>query len=116
MRGEKKIEIDGTDAKKFKDGVAPFYKEGKWGLIDKEGTVILKPKYDVIEEFSEGRAVVGIGEYFNKKYGYIDTNGKEIVPVKYDSANDFEGEEAYVNDQGTWYYIDKNGKCVSDCP
>ncbi|MGL4375735.1 MAG: WG repeat-containing protein, partial [Microcoleaceae cyanobacterium] len=39
----------------------PILKNGKWGFIDKNGKVIVKPKYDEVRNFSEGLAAVKIG-------------------------------------------------------
>ncbi len=47
-------------------------KDGKYGLIDKTGQVVLDLEYDWANSFSEGLAKVAKdGEYF-----FIDKNGK----------------------------------------
>jgi hypothetical protein len=43
--------------------------------------MIVPPIYDWVYSFSEGMAVVGIGEtWFNAKFGFIDKTGREILP------------------------------------
>ncbi len=82
-------------------------------------TEVIPCKYDDAGSFSEGMAVVGIGDWEICKYGYIDTTGKEVVPCKYDEVNDFsEGMAAVrIGDYGTgkYGYIDKTGKEVVPC-
>ncbi|MCO5248406.1 MAG: WG repeat-containing protein [Chitinophagales bacterium] len=95
-----------------------FFKDanGKWGLKDKAGNVILPGKYDKFwGEFSEGLASVSL----NGKWGFIDTTGKEVIPLKYDDAGNFsEGlvvvgifkeKGASAKNRG---YLDKTGREV----
>lgn len=68
----------------------------------------IKPdKYDYMEEFKEGFAVVKIGKYPNEKCGYIDKMGKELTPLKYDIASSFSEGMAMV---GSRNLDDKNNK------
>ena len=47
----------------------PVFVNGKWGYIDKEGNMIIEPKFDGGFEFSDGLA-----EFISQdgKYGYIN--------------------------------------------
>lgn len=67
----------------------PIRQDGKWGYIDKEGKVVVKPKYDVAsiapEGDYEGYYIVGIGD----KYGFMDNSGKVVIDMKYDGINFF---------------------------
>lgn len=54
-------------------------KEGKFGFINTEGKMIIKPKYDDAFSFVWGTARVQLGG----KYGLIDPTGKEILPLTY---------------------------------
>ncbi len=51
------------------------YKTEKCGFINKKGEYVIKPKFDEVDEFSEGLARVKV----DGKYGYIDYNGKMVV-------------------------------------
>jgi hypothetical protein len=51
----------------------------KSGVIDDKGYFIVKPKYDTIDPFSEGRAVVNDSQGFK----VIDESGKEITEKAY---------------------------------
>jgi hypothetical protein len=71
----------------FKDGLAKVKKDGKYGVIDKTGNVIIKAKYDDIDAFSENVAPVRK----EKAWGAVDITGKEIIPVMYTKSK-FENE------------------------
>ncbi|MEJ7577285.1 MAG: WG repeat-containing protein [Pyrinomonadaceae bacterium] len=53
---------------------------GKIGFIDKSGRVVIKPQFSVIDDFSEGLALVSWGS----DYGFIDETGKVIAKPQYD--------------------------------
>ena len=93
----------------------------KWGLVSKDGDLILKPTYDVIADFYDGLACVGnivsqshvIGDYYEKeyRYGYIDISGNLVVPLQYSEADNFYNGQACVKkkERGCEYIINKNG-------
>jgi len=83
-----------------------LYKNGKYGLSDASGNVILKPKYDYIAEFVNGYAKMELKD----KYGLIDPSGKEIVPPKYDYIADFVDRYARVQSNEKYGFIDLTGK------
>jgi hypothetical protein len=93
---------------------------GKMGFKDKNGKVIVEPKYDGTWKFSEGLAMV----LLNSKYGFIDTTGKEVIPPKYDDGKSFKNGFAVVGKgqlgkgtmfkfNGFYALIDKSGKEVT---
>jgi hypothetical protein len=91
----------------FSEGRA-YVEHGDFGFIDKAGKPIIPPKYNDVQPFSEGLAVVQLG----RKYGYIDRSGKMVISPQFSYAGPFsEGlAAAYNRDQGG--YIDKTGKLV----
>lgn len=66
----------------------------------------LKVKFDWVEPFSQGLAVVKIGY----KCGYIDQGGKLITRLQYDTAAPFSEGMALVSIKNKYGYIDKTGK------
>lgn len=80
--------------KGFSEGLASVRnKDGKWGVIDKQGNTAIPFTYDsMIGGFSEGLASV----YLNGKFGYIDKQGKMVIPAIYDAASDFKEGFAVV--------------------
>lgn len=60
-------------------GPYPYTEKGKWGLTDKNKSVLLKPEFDTIDVFRNGYARVES----NKKVGLINTNGAVLVTPSY---------------------------------
>ncbi len=113
----------------------------KYGLMDSTTkTVLVKPQYEKVSNFSEGVAVVrfyegawslidktgkgitpgydnigdfseGLAPVFSVyQWGFIDKKGEEIIKPQYDKASRFSEGLAAVNQKGKWGYIDKTGK------
>jgi len=65
----------------FKEGRAVYGRNGRYGIIDKQGNIIVSAKFNQIDKFSDGLA-------FSKKRAsddsngecYIDPKGKIIIP------------------------------------
>lgn len=55
-----------------KDGLAPIVKNGKWGFINTNGDIVIKPIYEKVWPFSNGLAAVAIKSLNNYEIGFID--------------------------------------------
>lgn len=94
----------------------PIEENGKFGYIDAQGKVAIKPQFDDAKSFSEGLARVKIG----RKWGFINQTGNLVIlpQFQYQEANkpslDFhEGMAAVSLDGGLkWGYIDRSGQIV----
>ena len=96
----------------------PIIEKGKYGYIDRNGKVIIKPQFDMAKRFSEGLARVRVGS----KWGFIDQTGKIIIRPQFEISDigdnnpslDFhEGMAAVSLDEGNkWGYIDRTGKMI----
>lgn len=78
-------------------------KDGKFGLRNGRGDIVLKPTYDGARPFSEGLAAVNIGgttsqfEFRGKeltttdggKWGYANSVGKLVIPARYENPDRF---------------------------
>lgn len=98
----------------------PIVKEGKWGYMDKAGTVVIEPQYQLAWDFHEGLACVGLSAF----RGFIDKTGEVVIPLKYGWAGRFSEGLARVNrhknmygEHVEWYratagwgYLDHAGK------
>lgn len=60
------------------NGWVPYYANGKWGYCDLQGNVTFEPKYDFVQPFYDGEALVC---YFDGMYHWmlIDEKGTEKV-------------------------------------
>lgn len=80
------------------------YSPQKYGFINKKGEEILPPKYDEIDDFSEGLAMVRVykrgksSNHAQEKYkcGYIDNKARVSIPLKYSDATSFSNGMAKV--------------------
>src|SRR4030042_3076283 len=86
----------------------PFSKGGKWGYIDSEGTIVIKPNYDFALLFSESAAPVEL----NNKWGFIDETGNVIIKPQYDDVKGFSEGFAAIMIDNSWGFIDKTGKTI----
>lgn len=81
-------------------------KNGKWGLINNQGTVLTEFVYSAaFPGFYEGVASVSK----DGKYGFVNNLGKEISPCVYDVVESFSGGLAAVKKDGKWGFINKQG-------
>ncbi|NIS08307.1 MAG: WG repeat-containing protein [Candidatus Dadabacteria bacterium] len=93
------------------DNLYPVSVNDKWGLIDKNGNIVIKPKYDYIwEGYSEGMASVLVGN----KWGYINRFWNMVIPPKYDFTGNYQNGLALVQTGKKKFYINRNGKYVMD--
>lgn len=111
----------------FNDGLAKFSRniggnslntyDARDGFINKQGQIVIDPKFTNAGNFAEGLAVVADDKpnkntqaYFNKK-AFIDVNGNIVTPF-FDRAENFSDGLALVTINGLDGYVDKNGILV----
>ena len=99
----------------FSEGLCSMKLGLKRIFIDKTGDMAFTfEKYEILHNFSEGLALVGL--YDNDasayRFGFINKAGEEVVPCKYTNAYGFSDGLAAVYANGKWGYIDKTGKEV----
>jgi WG containing repeat len=69
-------------ANRFKEDYAKITNQGKFGFIDKYGTINVPCVYGYVNNFSDGFAVVRT----KNKYGIIRKDGKEIIASNVEQA------------------------------
>lgn len=85
-----------------------FEENGKYGLKDQSGKVIVEPKYNECKKDGEVFRVE-----INLDWGLIDgKTGKEIIPPKYLTMNEFSEGLAWVQLDRKGGYINTTGKVV----
>jgi hypothetical protein len=72
----------------FQEGMGIIYKDGRYGVVDTSGKIIVAPLYNKIRHYQQGLAAVEL----NERWGFIDKTGKEVIPVSYMSVGDFAKE------------------------
>ncbi len=85
-------------------------KDGKYGIIDGQGRVVVPLEYDEISwKYHEGLFKVRK----DGGHGYINLDGELVIPLQYRWADYFsEGLAAVKNEKGLVGYIDKQGRLV----
>ena len=98
------------------DDLIVVLKDGKWGYIDCDGTVILDLIYDFADSFSEGFAYIGKDFKDRIKYYYINTYGRKISSKGFDEAFPFNEGLACIgvleNDEMKYGFINTDGEIV----
>ncbi|MCA6596827.1 MAG: WG repeat-containing protein [Pseudanabaena sp. M046S1SP1A06QC] len=102
---------------KKEHGVSCHEFDGKYGVIDKSGRVILRIEFDEISRLENGYFKVQL----NKKYGLKDVTGKTLVETKYESVelhkNGYfkisilkQNSNKYFRSTNLFGYIDSSGR------
>ncbi len=86
----------------------PFKTEGRWGFMNKYGTIKVSAQYAFVESFSEGLALVG----FEDMFGYINKLGDVVVPFEFDEAYSFKNGIAIVVKNQYFGVIDRTNRSV----
>lgn len=63
-----------------REGIKYFQieKDGKTGFRDLDGNIVIEPKFDMAEMFSEGYSAVRVGD----KHGFINETGEYVLPLQ----------------------------------
>ena len=94
----------------FENGYAIVQKDGRFGVMDETGKLVVRLEWDDIPSYTAGPpwTVEKDG-----KFGVIDENGKLIVPVVYEDADHQFSDGLAVVRQGNLYgYVDQTGRVV----
>lgn len=92
------------------DGFHKIEENGKYGLKDLENNAITPIKYDRIEPFSNGFAVV----QFNNENGFIDKKGAErIVPYFLQNFSEGIARGSYSRFDGPYTYFNTEGEIIT---
>jgi hypothetical protein len=100
-------------AEDYSNDRALVRKDGKWGMLDNEGTEVLKPAYDNFNFLPNANQKL----FFIAKnivlHGAIDSNANVIVPVKYSKVRAYQEDRVAVkNLGGRWGFVNRTGKEV----
>jgi hypothetical protein len=63
----------------------PIVENTLHGYIDSTGEIVVPPRFNALQPFSEGLAAARLGGY----YGYIDSTGSWVIPPQYEYATLF---------------------------
>jgi hypothetical protein len=86
------------------------FKDSKYGYMDKNGTLVIKPRFAEAGDFYGGLAAVRVGK--DDKAGYINRTGALSIKPEFDEATAFSEGLAAVLIDGSWGYVDRTGAMV----
>lgn len=96
----------------FRKGLCLVKKAFLWGYIDEEGSIIIKPRFELAEQFEEIKDDIYLARVKKDgKYGYIDEQGNFVISPRFEMAENFtlikkELPIALVKKDGKYGYID----------
>lgn len=102
-----RLESDEIDPDRYY--LYPICIDGKYGYIDYDGNVRVKPNFKDTQPFSEGLGRVQTMEGF---WGFINILGEFNIPPRYNYASQFSEGMAYVQGNGKKGFIDREGKTL----
>ncbi|BDS10805.1 WG repeat-containing protein [Aureispira anguillae] len=91
------------------DRIAVKNQAGRWGYVDRNSNEIIKTKYRVAYDFSEGLAVI----FDQSRWGALDQNGNVVIKPQYLKMGSFVEGKAWVHlARGKKGYINQKGKLL----
>lgn len=96
----------------FNEDLVCVIKNGKYGFISKNNTMVIPFQFDGADNFYDGIAIVKM----KNKYGAIDKAGLIVIPVIYDLLVLQTGRKMYLTRKdGECFLMDKTEKKTGDC-
>lgn len=104
----KKSREDWWSSEQYKDGYFVFKTEdGKYGVVDDEGTVVIRAKYNQVQNMGDGRFAAKKGD----KWGVVDAKDETVLDFDYEWVwPSVYGSNFFVKDGSSWAFVDKEGK------
>lgn len=90
------------------EGLIRFFREGKWGYIDKANQIVIPFIYEDGTRFGNNLAGVKLKD----KFGFIDRNNNVRIPFVYEDVLPFSDGIARVKKNNKWGFIDTVGNTV----
>ena len=100
----------GEDIGDINDGLYSFEEQesGKWGYKDKNGEIVVNPKFDDVAPFFDGIAVFVSGD----RWGAVDKKGDIVINPQYDTLS-YDGNGLFIAKVGKkWGWVNKKGETV----
>ncbi|MEO1259615.1 MAG: WG repeat-containing protein [Bacteroidota bacterium] len=94
--------------KPYKGDVALVMKEGRWGMINKKGLLLLSPKYPIVNMHENGEAIVNLPI----ATGLVDRQGNEIFRPAFDRIELVSGNRYRLEMGEKVGYAKRNGEVV----
>jgi len=87
----------------------PDMKGHRWGFLDAQGNLVIKPLFDEVGDFHNGLSAA----QKQGKWGFIDANGNWLIPPQYQRVQPFtQSGLAAVEQDGKLQLINRKGEVV----
>ena len=113
----------------FSERKAAAKLNNRWGFIDHSGQFVIQPKFDAVDNFRNGLAIVAVGAKawvpgsppmdvsgqlygVGGKLGVIDASGNFVVKPQFDQIKKLVHGLSVVSVDNKWGYIDGHGNIV----
>lgn len=96
----------------FTNGKASFFREGRCGLINMRGEILIKPLYNSL---SVDRDAVIAQLTSDKRFVLLDSTGTSLTSHSYEIIQPFNGKFYPVRNRGFWGGLSSSGKEVIAC-
>jgi hypothetical protein len=109
---ETPVESGVLEVRKFSDNLAPFRAaDKKFGYMDVNGKVAIKPQFESVGYFKDG---IAWAKTTDGNVGYIGTDGEWVITPQFNTAGNFDSESglARVKTGSEWGYVNKEGKVI----
>lgn len=93
----------------FNSGFAVVQKDNKFGVINKNGQVVIPVIYNRIDQFYNGIALAIKGN----KYGVLNTSGQPVIPFNYDDGGIASNGAIYMRQKSKTVIFDNRGKVIA---
>lgn len=80
----------------------------KYGFINQTGQIVIDPRFENANKFSEGLAGVKIAN----KWGFIDSTGEMVIRPQFDDTTEFSEGLAKIKIGLYWGYCDRKGNII----
>jgi hypothetical protein len=97
---------------KMHNGRASFCDGNRYGVLNKEGKILIKPQYSSLT-VSGGNIIVQSAS--DKRFNLIDSVGNALSNRSYEALKSFNGKFYPVKNRGFWGAINSNGKEIIAC-
>jgi WG containing repeat len=109
--GKRAIKPRFDEAWNFRERLAAVRFRKKWGYINGTGSIAIHMRFFDAGPFSEGLAPVQAYAAV-LLFGFIDRSGRLVIDGNYSEVHSFCEGLAAVRNEGSWGYINRNGKMV----
>lgn len=94
----------------FSNSLSSFKLDGKWGLIDSVGKIVLQNDYRNIGYLEKGISII---RSFDNKFGMINKDGDFLIPLEFDYIKN---ERTFVsaNKGDNYYFFDHKGNRINE--